>query len=126
MLFINYPIQLNVSFIAEQNFLMKIEIGGHFVLGPFIEHAMRLLIVRFQFLYFVSPQIKFLQQDLRFILVINLQDLQTLFRSKSVHYEMTNQTEYPYKSGNSCQKDQSRKRSCLIENLMSKNLVMYE
>lgn len=56
---INLPLQLKLSFSTEKNFLVKIGIGDHLVLGPFTERAPRLLVVQHQFFHeldFVSPQ----------------------------------------------------------------------
>ena len=57
------------------------------------------------------------------ILVINLHDLQTLFRRKFVYYEMGNQTQF--KPGNNCQKYQFRKNYCFIENHTKKKHPLY-
>lgn len=61
ILYINVPIQPRVSFITEPNFLVKIGIGGHLVVGPFIERITRLMVVLLLLLHeldFIGPQTK--------------------------------------------------------------------
>ena len=70
----------------------------------------------------IQPKVSFLMKigiggsNQAIIWVINLHDLQTLFRSKSIHYETATED----KSSDRCQKDQIRKKYCQIENHMSK------
>lgn len=58
---LTYPLTQEVSFIAEQYFLVKIEVAGRFGLGLFTAHATCLRVVRLlQRLDFVTTQAKIL------------------------------------------------------------------